>query len=1472
MLGEPGMGKSSVLERVFDATPGRKKYFSLEACESAESLERRLFESQQIQEWVKSEDHMHLFIDALDEGLLRVRLLAQALSAGLNELPIERLLLRITCRTAQWPFYLTERLCKFWPHSFGQYELLPLRQQDVITAASAKGLDSAEFLRQVLDRKVVPLAIKPVTLFFLLNTFERDKQLPNSQRDLFQKGCRRLCEEANSSRLTSKLVSIFPVDEIVTSASKVAVFTLLGGRPSIFNAADDGRAGKQDYLLDELARLAHVPTQLLTHTIETPLFSSRGDPRLGWAHHSYAEYLAGRYLSERNLDLPTLKQIFVERETGMVVPQLSECAAWVSSSHPAFFRYLAERQPELLVSSQVVFENESDLPLLVKQMLNAFDGLAMPDTTVRRGFGKLRHQDLEEILGPWINNRKASFLARRASIEIARVCEVTSLLLQIEQVLEDPTEELALRVKAAFAIAKIGSQANLQKLRICLKGLPEDENDELKGIALLTLWQDLVPGELFGLLTPPKDDHFMGNYYWFLAHTLPEKIAERDLPRALKWVQSLEDRGDYLSQNISEKLMKRVSQTTSLDIATAVGEHWAWRTEAHSRPLNDSVVAEFTEKCAQSSEFRRRFIESFVAVANLQAPRQAVWSLRGFLATEDTDWMVEQFSRCDPSKQPIWGWLLSASLDEKNSAQVDAVRDAVAKEPHLREYVSRLDDASLPQTRVVSPPKESETFEPPLKERKPELQSLFSTIDSSNSESWVTALHTYWRDDAYGYERPIASFGGFTQLSDADKALLIEKALIFLEHCDRSDNSWFTTPDLPVFVMEGARAFDFLLKFRPTVLHNRDRQFWASWLPTILARVYSEKTNLLPVLKLAEQACPAEFVQLATERISAEARNHGYIFVLRHLEDLWSEELGSALLAAFQQWNGQYQEASVQLLVSLALKDFQPALQSAIEAVERPNEFAPLQLAGAIALTYSKPREFWDRIWSVVTREDAIFAKFALGMVEICDSSARKTLEFLSADQLAALYERLLRQFPPETDGWKSGDQMVGPRQELAEWRDAVLQRLSGMGTVRAAQLVEQLADACPEAIHLRLRVKEVWKNTALERWKPMSAEELAKLLRDGTVAVGVPERFTWLHLTDFHFGLKGQACLWPNLREPFFEDLAQLHASTGPWQAVLFTGDFVQAGTAPEFSDMQAEVLERLWTKLQELGSTDTVLLAVPGNHDLVRPNLNQASAELQAILERGGFEKIEEAFWSDPSSPYRQIVNEALQNYASWWTKNELRPKGIKDGLLPGDFSCSLELGNKRVGIVGLNTTFLQLQGGDYQGHLNWNARQLHEVCDEDAPDWVKGHDACILLTHQGPAWLSSQAREQERAEIAPPGRFAVHLYGHMHEPVITQTTVGNSPRSRLEFQGRSVFGMEEFGEPPTRRRSHGYAVGQIDFSNQQPTIRFWPRKASNSLGEWRFHADVENAALQNDNGTAAVVLGTAMSKACSLSNRNE
>ena len=357
---------------------------------------------------------------------------------------------------------------------------------------------------------------------------------------------------------------------------------------------------------------------------------------------------------------------------------------------------------------------------------------------------------------------------------------------------------------------------------------------------------------------------------------------------------------------------------------------------------------------------------------------------------------------------------------------------------------------------------------------------------------------------------------------------------------------------------------------------------------------------------------------------------------------------------------------------------------------------------------------------------------------------------------------------------------------------------------------------------------------------------------------------FSWLHLTDFHFGLKGQDCLWPNLRQPFLDDLAELHELTGPWQAVLFTGDLVQQGKSEEFREMQKEVFERLWLKLAELGSGDAELLAVPGNHDLYRPNPKEDNPAIDALLDKDGFQRISAKFWDKPAGAYRRVITDAYAAYTEWWNGAPHRAKNLTIGILPGDFACTLECGDLSVGIVGLNTAFLQLQGGDYQGKLVWDVRQLNAVCGGAVDDWLNRHSICLLLTHQGPDWLTPEARKHGETEIAPAGRFAVHLFGHMHETGIIYVKTGGNPNAVRLCQGCSVFGMEHFGEPPKLERRHGYTVGRIELSENNAHLRLWPRIATNATGPWRFIPDHVHGHLKADQGTEPETISYRQTKA--------
>jgi len=80
------------------------------------------------------------------------------------------------------------------------FELAPLRRSDVHLAAEIEEIDPAAFLLAIEEKGAQPLAIKPVTLRFLINVYRRDGRLPAKQPDLYHQGCQLLVAETSQSR------------------------------------------------------------------------------------------------------------------------------------------------------------------------------------------------------------------------------------------------------------------------------------------------------------------------------------------------------------------------------------------------------------------------------------------------------------------------------------------------------------------------------------------------------------------------------------------------------------------------------------------------------------------------------------------------------------------------------------------------------------------------------------------------------------------------------------------------------------------------------------------------------------------------------------------------------------------------------------------------------------------------------------------------------------------------------------------------------------------------------------------------------------------------------------------------------------------------------------------------------------------------------------------------------------------------
>lgn len=197
-----------------------------------------------------------------------------------------------------------------------------------------------------------------------------------------------------------------------------------------------------------------------------------------------------------------------------------------------------------------------------------------------------------------------------------------------------------------------------------------------------------------------------------------------------------------------------------------------------------------------------------------------------------------------------------------------------------------------------------------------------------------------------------------------------------------------------------------------------------------------------------------------------------------------------------------------------------------------------------------------------------------------------------------------------------------------------------------------------------------------------------------------------------------------------------------------------------------------------------------------------------------------------------------------------------GAVNGMLPGDVSVELNFGNVNVGIVGLNSTWLQLGSAEYDGRLEISSRQLMALTNEDPDGWCRRHDLNLLVTHQPSSWFSQDSLSEWRSEIAVPGRFDAHLFGHMHTPNAFSLSEGGD-RARVNLQSASLFGLETFGSGITR--IHGYSAVRANLAEEKKHLTVWPRVSKKQTSGWLRIVPDQSFTLNEDNSFNILIEGS-------------
>ena len=482
LLGEPGIGKSWTLRRetaeLERSLGSGAKLLSLDlrSFSTDARLMSALFDSEIFESWRKGGWLLHVLLDSLDECLLQVDSVAALLADELPKQPFDRLRLRIACRTAPWPTALERALDDLFG-ACHPYELVPLRRTDVRQAAQESGVgDPDAFLGKIDNLDVSSLAIKPVTLTFLMSTYLKDGDLPKNHLDLYEQGCRILIEEGSDSRRSAGMGGSLNIDERLAVASRIAAVTQFCGRFAVYTGREADGVPPEDVALSDLSGgveraidKVNVTVGALWEVLDTGLFSSRGADQFGWAHQTYAEFLAARYCKRRQMPIAQIRSlIFHPSDQGRkLIPQLHEVAAWMSAMDAEILKAVAGSDPEALLGAAAASLSDEDRRLIVDSLLKQ----ASEGRTLHLRFGlfwlyrKLKHAQLPDQLRPYLRNATHSIGARHVAVDIARACKVQELGPELADIALDLAADPGLRNSAAATAAEMVSKEVRARLR-----------------------------------------------------------------------------------------------------------------------------------------------------------------------------------------------------------------------------------------------------------------------------------------------------------------------------------------------------------------------------------------------------------------------------------------------------------------------------------------------------------------------------------------------------------------------------------------------------------------------------------------------------------------------------------------------------------------------------------------------------------------------------------------------------------------------------------------------------------------------------------------------------------------------------------------------------------------------------------------------------------------------------------------------
>ncbi|RJQ55881.1 MAG: hypothetical protein C4526_02590 [Nitrospiraceae bacterium] len=1147
LLGEPGIGKSNAiktekeaLEQKIDSKNELILYKNLKDYNSEDSLRKDVFESGQWQKFKKGDFKLHFFLDSLDEVKIRIHNVTRIISKELKESPRECLFLRIACRTAEWPTSFRSELNSLWKENeVREYELAPLRLKDIRVASEISGINPDDFINAVKEKDAGSLASKPVTLNFLLNLFNKDGQFPESRFELYEKGCLLLCEEPDVERREKEAINKAYVGNLSTEqrfvvASRIAAALAFSSKVAVQRdflhsetqqegciAVNELSGGKENVASGTFDITEYVVKEALT----TGLFTSRGQNLFGFAHQTYQEFLAARYLKDTPFE-QVKSLLFHPHDENRIVPQLYETTAWLAGQRQDVFSWTVKSEPEILLRSDVAVLNDIVKKELLAALLEKFKNEEIfDDWDFYKYYSKLNHPEISEQLKPFITDKNLSFIPRRAAIDIAEACNIKTLKEVLTDVALDHKEQYGIRTQAAHAVWKVGDNEVKERLERLAEGKAgDDPDDDLRGIGMRCVWpQKWSLLELLDNITSPQKDSLNGAYKFFLKYEAPPHITRKaladELPKALsiikKW-KNLEayDGLWYLAEIYDEIFKSAWTMIPNQQIMEELSEIILFRTKEY-QPICGARDKEIWKQLSGDTDKRHSIVKYIIEKNGIEGKEITSLASHETRLVEDSDfiWLLEETEKTDPGRHAFWADLIMWVLrDDFPADWISKFLEVRMRIPILQErYCTYWEfDSELARNGKANYLKRLrwEKRDAPKKPFPPvstRIEETLKEIEEGHFDKWYDLAYYLSVDQETGEQQEVPSSvqetAGWKILDEPTRKLVIEAAKNFLLNYEPPEEDGFgrgswSNIDISIHIAI------LLIYDTKSIVNEIPNHVWLKLIPYMVdyCLAFDRSELYCTLFNVAYEKAPDETGKYFSRLLQIKNEKDGKIYFIDYLKDCWPVGLNPLILEELNSPNikpGSFEDL-VEFLADKGVADVEGIVVEWLSSFNEGDDLSRKLFIKAVELTLT----YWgDKHWFQVAD---VFHKYpgitkdVIGGLADTNRHIVKCLNNLSEPRLAELYCLISKSFPPETDSPREGFHIVGTREHIKDLRETILTCLLNKCSTEACTAIESLIDKLPNQKRwMRWKLNEAITNTLKKTWSPPTPPQIITMLQD---------------------------------------------------------------------------------------------------------------------------------------------------------------------------------------------------------------------------------------------------------------------------------------------------------------------------------------------------------------------------------------